>query len=127
MLYSLISLETNPACANITCHHGGSCVFINETSSAVCSCYNNFDGNFCEGIIISTLEVQLLPKICNYYWWLVRATYVVDGLFLGDFFWKVVGTVCIHMSHVQLPYTVINVWRINIWVEGAFTCSYHTQ
>ena len=48
------------------------------------------------------------------YWWLVRATYVVDGLFLGDFFWKLVGTVCIHMSHVQLPYTVINMWRINL-------------
>ena len=62
---------------------------------------------------------------CN--WWLVRATYVVDGLFLGDFFWKVVGTVRIHVSHVQLPYMVINMWRINIWVEGAFTCSYHTQ
>ena len=30
------------------------------------------------------------------YWWLVRATYVVDGLFFGHFFWKVVGTVCIH-------------------------------
>ena len=29
--------------------------------------------------------------------------------------------------HVQLTYTVINVWRINMWVEGAFTCSYHTQ
>ena len=42
---------------------------------------------------------------------------MIDGLFLGDFFWKVVGTVRIHMSHVQLPYTVINVWRINVWVE----------
>ena len=29
-------------------------------------------------------------------WWLVRATYVVDGLFFGHFFWKVVGTVRIH-------------------------------
>ena len=26
---------------------------------------------------------------------------MVDGLFLGDFFWKVVGTVRIHVSHVQ--------------------------
>ena len=26
---------------------------------------------------------------------------MVDGLFLDDFFWKVVGTVRIHMSHVQ--------------------------
>ena len=30
------------------------------------------------------------------FWWLVRATYVVDELFFGHFFWKVVGTVCIH-------------------------------
>ena len=29
--------------------------------------------------------------------------------------------------HMQLMYTVINVWQINVWVEGAFTCSYHTQ
>ena len=55
-------------------------------------------------------------------WWLVRATYVVDGRFFGHFFWKVVGTVRIHVSHVQLTYTVINMWRINVWVEGAFTC-----
>ena len=38
-----------------------------------------------------------------------RATYVVDGRFFGRFFWKVEGTVHIHVSHVQLPYTVINV------------------
>ena len=37
-----------------------------------------------------------------------RATYVVDGWFFGHFFWKVEGTVRIHVSHVQLPYTVIN-------------------
>ena len=43
--------------------------------------------------------------------WLVarRATYVVDGRFFCHFFWKVEGTVCIHISHVQLPYMVINV------------------
>ena len=29
--------------------------------------------------------------------------------------------------HMQLMYTLINVWRINMWVEGAFTCNYHTQ
>ena len=38
-----------------------------------------------------------------------RATYVVDRRFLDHFFWKVEGTVRIHISHVQLPYTVINV------------------
>ena len=38
-----------------------------------------------------------------------RATYVVDGRFFGHFFWKVEGTVHTHVSHVQLPYMVINV------------------
>ena len=38
-----------------------------------------------------------------------RATYVVDGPFFGHYFWKVEGTVRIHVSHVQLPYMVINV------------------
>ena len=33
---------------------------------------------------------------------------MVDGRFFGHFFWKVVGTVRIHVSHVQLPCTVIN-------------------
>ena len=33
---------------------------------------------------------------------------MVDGRFFGHFFWKVVGTVYIHVSHVQLPFTVIN-------------------
>ena len=31
------------------------------------------------------------------------------GRFFGHFFWKVEGTVRIHVSHVQLLYTVINV------------------
>ena len=39
-----------------------------------------------------------------------RAAYVVDGRFFGHFFWKVEGTVCIHVSHVQLPYMVINMY-----------------
>ena len=29
---------------------------------------------------------------CTENWWLVRAIYVVDGWFLGDFFWKVEGS-----------------------------------
>ena len=35
-----------------------------------------------------------------HFWWLVRATYVVDGRFFRSLFWKAEG---------QLPYTVINV------------------
>ena len=27
-----------------------------------------------------------------YYWWLIRATYVVDGRFFAHFFWKVEGS-----------------------------------
>ena len=41
-----------------------------------------------------------------------RATYVVDGRFFGHYFWKVEGTVRIHVNsrvaHVWLTYTVIN-------------------
>ena len=33
--------------------------------------------------------------------------WLMDG-FSVTFFWKVEETVCIHVSHVQLPYTVIN-------------------
>ena len=33
---------------------------------------------------------------------------MVDGRFFGHFFWKVEGTVCIHVSHVQLQFTAIN-------------------
>ena len=44
-----------------------------------------------------------------------RATYVVDGRFFGHYFWKVQGTVRIHVNsrvaHVWLLYTVINVYR----------------
>ena len=47
----LISLEINPACSQITCQNGGSCIYISEISNAVCSCYRNFAGEFCEGII----------------------------------------------------------------------------
>ena len=32
-----------------------------------------------------------------------------DGRFFAHFFWKVEGTVRIHVSHVWLPYMVINV------------------
>ena len=34
---------------------------------------------------------------------------MVDGRFFGHIFWKVEGTVRIHVSHVPLPYIVINV------------------
>ena len=42
--------------------------------------------------------------------------WLTDG-FLVTFFGRWWGAVRIHVSHVQLPYTVIN-----MWVKGAFTC-----
>ena len=47
--------------------------------------------------------------ICCACWWLVRATYVVDGRFFAHFFWKVEGSSehtresrAAHVCHVQL-------------------------
>ena len=57
-----IHLEVNPACINIICQHGGSCVYINETKNAVCNCYNNFAGEFCEGITL----IYSKPLVCSH-------------------------------------------------------------
>ena len=53
--FSIFS-EINPVCFNITCQNGGSCVYINETKNAACVCFNNFVGEFCEGIMIRTFD-----------------------------------------------------------------------
>ena len=58
-------IETNPACSNITCQNGGSCIHINETNNAVCACNNNFGGQFCEGIKNRNLGLQILPSQTN--------------------------------------------------------------
>ena len=47
--------EINPACANIMCQNGGSCLFINETKNTLCVCIDNFNGEFCEGIPITLI------------------------------------------------------------------------
>ena len=66
-------------------------------------------------------------NISNARWWLVRATYVVDGRFFCHYFWKVEGTVRIHVNshvaHVWLPYMVINVQDGG----GAFQTSENTE
>ena len=54
-----------------------------------------------------------------------RATYVVDGGFFGHFSWKVEGTVRKHVSHIQLPYTAINMWRINVWRGHSHAATVH--
>ena len=58
------------------------------------------------------------------FWWLVRATYVVDGRLFGHFFGRWWGAVRIHINHVQLPYTVINMWGINVG-GGINMCNVH--
>ena len=58
----------------------------------------------------------LNTKIFTYYWWLVRATYVVDGRFFGHFFWKVVGS-CAHTCESHTRWT--HVWW---WGQYTHTC-----
>ena len=61
------------------------------------------------------------------YWWLVRATYVVDGRFFGHFFWKVVGSCaytcesCTATVH-GAPYTVNS--RVVVGAIYAYMCTY---
>ena len=43
---------------------------------------------------VSPNKISRIPSH-KHHWWLVRATYVVDGRFFGHFFWKVVGS-CAH-------------------------------
>ena len=42
--------EINPACADITCQNGGSCLYINEPNNAACICDGDFNGESCEGM-----------------------------------------------------------------------------
>ena len=64
-----IFLEINPACSNITCHNGGSCAYINETTNNVCECLSKFAGEYCEGITFRTFSKQFLQRniICVQY------------------------------------------------------------
>ena len=61
----------------------------------------------------------------NNIWWLVRATYVVDGWFLGDFFWNVEGS----SAHTHES-CAAHMWQLTcmvntIWWRGALTCGSH--
>ena len=53
-------------------------------------------------------------------WWLVRATYVVDGLFFGHFFWKVEGS-CVHTRESRVAHLHGNALTCSIssMVEGS--------
>ena len=70
-------------------------------------------------------NLPFLSQIWLHYWWLVRATFVVDRLFLCDFFWQVEGTVHIHVNSCTGD---INMWEllmcgegINVW-ELLYSC-----
>ena len=62
------------------------------------------------------------------FWWLVRATYVVDGRFFGHFFWKVVGS-CVHTRESRTatvhgaPYMVNS--RVVVGAIYAYMCTYN--
>ena len=59
-------------------------------------------------------------------WWLVRATYVVDGLFFGHFFWKVEGS-CAHTRESRVAHVHGNALTCSIpsMVEGSPSCTAH--
>ena len=48
--------------------------------------------------------------------------WLTDG-FSVTFFGRWWGAVRIHVNHVQLPYTVINVWGINVCGGGINVCN----
>ena len=90
---------------------------------------------FCQ---VTTSTTSTTNIILLYIWWLVRATYVVDGRFFAHFFWKVEGSSAhtresraAHVCHVQLTCggelsrvsrVAINVYITTIWWRGALTC-----
>ena len=64
----MLVTEINPACANVICLNGGSCIHINETNNNVCVCNFEFTGEFCEGIIIFIHSHTLVRSpFCNDY------------------------------------------------------------
>ena len=50
--------------------------------------------------------------------------WLTDG-FSVTFFGRWWGAVCIHVSHIQLLYMVINVWRINVWRGHSCAATIH--
>ena len=66
------------------------------------------------------LLIQLAPSLP--FWWLVELPmWLTDG-FSVTFFGRWRGAVRIHMSHVQLTCTVINMHVTTIWWRGALMC-----
>ena len=50
--------------------------------------------------------------------------WLMDG-FSVTFFGRWRGAVRIHVSHIQLLYTVINMWGINVWKEHSRAANVH--
>ena len=46
---AFVATDVNPACENVTCENGGSCIYINDTHNTVCSCRKGYSGQFCQG------------------------------------------------------------------------------
>ena len=87
----LWSLKRNGSCENIS-------VFLQITtkmySDLFCrkkECVHVRKKFHFQSLAGNELRIYFVELEKSYYWWLVRATYVVDGRFLGHFFWKVEG------------------------------------
>ena len=93
-------------------------------------------------IVSANVQLENRRAHCGEHnWWLVRATYVVDGRFFGHFFWKVVGS-CAHTRESRTatvhgaPYTVNSrvvvgaiyaymysyIYRTRCTIHGELTC-----
>ena len=105
-----IFLEINPACANITCQNGGSCLFIKETRNTLCVCDDNVSGEFCEGIAITLVLTTNKECSLNSEYLQVSVFHLLSLLKVTDSDGKS------HMINVQ-----VLVCKFSIWSHGEIT------
>ena len=95
-----------------------------------------FQNMFVPLTVVTTRTIQFSLNRRLRHWWLVRATYVVDGRFFGHFFWKVEGSSAhTHESRVAHVHSNALTCSIQSMVEGSLshtahvwlTCSSHAQ
>ena len=53
--------------------------------------------------------------------------WLTDSFSVTFFFGRWWGAMCIHVSHVQLLYTVIDMWRINVWRGHSCVANVHSN